>query len=513
VALKYLREEIAGDVSARRRFLREARITAQLQHPGIPPIYEVGELPDKRPFLAMKLIQGQNLDDLLKQHGASPTRWLGEFEAICQAVGYAHAEGVIHRDLKPGNVMVGAFGEVQVMDWGLAKVLVDAPVTLTQYGEEDSWGTVPPTAGKLTPDYVTASTELGRVMGTPAFMSPEQAIGAAETVDRRSDVFGLGAILCFLLTGKPPFVAPDRESARRLAAMAKLADAFARLDDCGAEPELIALAKRCLSAEKEERPADGGDLAEAVGELRREAEERARQAELDKIRAAVRAAERRGWQQLLVAVALLIAVALGAGVTRIINVYRYDADVKEAWAAAAKHRQVAEVQRDEAEQAADLERQRFQQALDAFSDLLGSTHENSDKHPATREQLEKAVARLNVVFAQKPEVASELLGLRVRALLHRKKIGDAIKTAECWASLTELSDSQRYEAARALALCAGVSKKEALGGKAIAVLSKSRESEYFKNPKRLALIEQDPDFVAIRDHPDFVKFVQSLKEK
>src|SRR5262249_23151722 len=186
-----------------------------------PPVYEVGTLSDGRPFLAMKLIQGRTLDRLLREKGPGAAPWLAVFEAICQAVGYAHSEGVIHRDLKPGNVMVGAFGEVQVMDWGLAKVLPSAPAT-GKADEDDPWATTAPDEGEPTPPPATEPTQPGRIMGTPAFMPPEQAIGAIDQIDRRSDVFGLGAVLCALLTGQPPFVAPDGESARQLSARAKL---------------------------------------------------------------------------------------------------------------------------------------------------------------------------------------------------------------------------------------------------------------------------------------------------
>ena len=126
VAVKVLLARFAFDSGTARRFADEARITAQLQHPGIPPVHDLGTLPDGRPFLAMKLIKGQTLDALLASRpepSAERGRFVAVFEHLCQAVAYAHAHGVIHRDLKPGNVMVGAFGEVQVMDWGLAKVL------------------------------------------------------------------------------------------------------------------------------------------------------------------------------------------------------------------------------------------------------------------------------------------------------------------------------------------------------------------------------------------------------
>src|SRR5262245_26662797 len=122
VALKFLNEKHDLHTLSAQRFLEEARITGQLQHPGIPAAYDVGRLADGRPYLAMKLIRGRTFAELLAERRAG-TNYLAIFEAVCQAVGYAHAHRVIHRDLKPSNVMVGAFGEVQVMDWGLAKVL------------------------------------------------------------------------------------------------------------------------------------------------------------------------------------------------------------------------------------------------------------------------------------------------------------------------------------------------------------------------------------------------------
>src|SRR5262249_21255309 len=121
VAVKLLQEQFPPDSGTAARFVEEARITAQLQHPGIPAVHHGGHLAAGRPVRAMKVIKGDTLSELLRSNASVNT--LAVFEAICQAVGYAHAHGVIHRDLKPGNVMVGAFGEVQVMDWGLAKVL------------------------------------------------------------------------------------------------------------------------------------------------------------------------------------------------------------------------------------------------------------------------------------------------------------------------------------------------------------------------------------------------------
>ncbi len=130
VAVKLLRERYAFDSSAAARFFKEAQITGQFQHPGIPAVHAASATPDGRPYLAMKLISGDMLDELLKR--GTQVNALAVFEAVCQAVGYAHAHGVFHRDLKPANVMVGGFGEVQVMDWGLAKVLGAPPRPATR---------------------------------------------------------------------------------------------------------------------------------------------------------------------------------------------------------------------------------------------------------------------------------------------------------------------------------------------------------------------------------------------
>jgi serine/threonine-protein kinase len=140
VAVKVLQEQYAPDSGTARRFADEARITGQLQHPNVPAMHDLGVLPDGRPFLAMKLIKGETLEDLLKRR-ADPAecrgRFVAAFEQVCQAVAYAHAHNVVHRDLKPANVMVGPFGEVQVMDWGLAKVLGARPRGAGRPGRDD----------------------------------------------------------------------------------------------------------------------------------------------------------------------------------------------------------------------------------------------------------------------------------------------------------------------------------------------------------------------------------------
>jgi serine/threonine protein kinase len=316
VAVKVLQERYAPDSAAVRRFADEARITGQLQHPNIPAVHDLGVLPDGRPFLAMKLIKGETLDELLK-HRSDATddrgRFLAAFERVCQAVAYAHAHDVIHRDLKPANVMVGAFGEVQVMDWGLAKVLGARPEEQT-----DSDKTTAPTMVRSLRESDELFTQAGSVLGTPAFMPPEQAAGAVSAIDRRSDVFGLGAVLAVVLTGQPPFVSDTSESTRVKAAQGDVQECFTRLDSCGADPGLVALCRRCLSPRPEDRPTDADEVAKAVAALRGAAEERARRAELDRVQAegqvreteARAAAQRQRRRTLLIASGIIVLVLL-----------------------------------------------------------------------------------------------------------------------------------------------------------------------------------------------------------
>ncbi len=298
-----------------RRFVEEAQIGGQLQHPAIVPVYEIGRLQDGRLFIAMKLVEGRTLAAFLgaRKHPTDDrARLLSVFEQVCQAMAYAHSRGVVHRDLKPANVMMGSFGEVQVMDWGLAKVLDDGDCARAEHTHEHEGGAL----AIRTLRFAAGASEsrAGSVLGTPAYMAPEQARGALETLDERADVFGLGAILCEILTGSPPYTGQTEAEAYRQAERALLGDAFRRLDECGADVELIALAKSCLAAAPKDRPSDAGAVLEQLTAYLAGVEERLHAAKLARAQAEARAALERKHRVLSVALAAsVLAVALVSG--------------------------------------------------------------------------------------------------------------------------------------------------------------------------------------------------------
>jgi len=218
----------------RRNFLKGARIQGSLQHPGIVPVSQFGEYPDGRPFVVMPLIPGETLRGLLNAVPVTSSelpQFLGVFEQVCQTMAHVHERSIIHRNIKPRNVMLGTRGEVLVVGWGHASAIDQAEPEL---------------------------------VGTPLYMPPEQA--RSQRADFRSDVFGLGGILCEILTGKPPHVCETSNDIVNRVAAGDLSTAFERLNACGTPRELVKLCKRCLSPDPADRPADGAEVARSISD-------------------------------------------------------------------------------------------------------------------------------------------------------------------------------------------------------------------------------------------------------
>ncbi len=259
VALKVIRKGVGSRSDIHKRFLREARVQGQLEHPAIVPVYDLGRDPTGTSYFTMKRVRGQTLERILERlrdgdremvEEFTPRKLMTAFVSVCQAVHFAHSRGVLHRDLKPANIMLGDFGEVYVLDWGLAR-LYSAPDDLAAPHVE------------LAPEGL-GKTAHGSIMGTPGYMSPEQIRGAMDELDERSDVYALGTILFELLTRQALHVGDTAE--RILVETLRGVDArpSKRAPELEVAPELEAICVRATALVKEERFVTARALSDAL---------------------------------------------------------------------------------------------------------------------------------------------------------------------------------------------------------------------------------------------------------
>jgi len=256
VAMKVMLPSAARSPAHIKRFLEEAQITGQLEHPNIVPVHEIGIDDESKIYFTMKLVRGENLESIIEKIAGGDAGYaqkyslgvlLQLFMKVCDAIAYAHSKGVLHRDLKPENIMVGDFGEVLVMDWGLAKVM----------GREDMHAPADASAA----DQASAlRTMEGQVMGTPSYMSPEQAQGKISELDERSDIFSLGGILYKILTYHAPYKGKNAREALEKARKRLLQPPDVRAPKNLIPPELNAICMKAMAREKNERYASAEEL-------------------------------------------------------------------------------------------------------------------------------------------------------------------------------------------------------------------------------------------------------------
>lgn len=394
VALKELRPDRADQPGIWARFLEEAKITGQLEHPGIVPIYELERGPsDQRPFYTMRFIKGRTLSAASRayhgkraagQAGTLDLRdLLGALIAVCNAVAYAHARGVVHRDLKGSNVVLGDFGEVMVLDWGLAKVVGEKA---TFPGAGSPTQSLAPVA--IEPEDSRDQTLAGQVLGTPPSMAPEQATGRLDQIDRRTDVYGLGTILYEILTSRTPFAGTDTQEI--LHKVISEAPRPPRQIVAATPPALEAVCLKALAKRPEERYDTAGDFALEIQHYLAD-EPVAAYRDPPAVRAARWTRRHRTGVGAAVAAVAMAVVCLAVAAGFLLAAYR-EADQQRA---------AANVQRDMANEQRDKAREHFLLARTAVDQFHTRVSESSELRAHGLELLRQKLLESAVDFYQK----------------------------------------------------------------------------------------------------------------
>ena len=398
LAVKMLRPEHGNNPAAVHRLQQEAILTGSLQHPGVPPVYDHGILANGTPFFSMKLVDGKTLAELLDSGTVDSSFLINVFEQIAQTLAYSHARHVVHRDIKPQNVMVGEFGEVQLMDWGMAKSLEKSTLAGNQHTSSAAVNiggieSVTETAVNSVDSSLRSfglNTRDGDVIGTPAYMSPEQARGDVASIDQRSDVFSLGALLFEILTGERIYGDKSAQDVLASAAKGELLEVGIRLQDDKIDEELRRLCQHCLQVKAQDRPASAGIVAAAIATHQANFQNRLKQVEIERRSALVQGQEQRKRLRWIVGLSSLVAVVSMVGAVA------FAWQWNKAFASAATAEQEVKTRTD----INDFLILDFLQQANPF--------EVADPDLKVREVLDRAAERIEQRFSDRPQIEAEI---------------------------------------------------------------------------------------------------------
>lgn len=430
VALKCMRSATNAESPSGRRFLQEAEITSLLEHPGIAPVHGRGKTDDGRPFYTMRFIDGETLQDATRRYHAPSAasarernvelrRLLRAFVGVCETVAYAHSRDVIHRDLKPSNVMVGPFGEVLVMDWGLAKSTRDR-VSAARSVATEPYDSVPPSDRDTPTNNLDSSIDLtiyGRAKGSPSFMSPEQARGEWDKVGPASDIYSLGSTLYYVLTGKTPY--DGRSSAEVVAKVREGVFPQPRSLNSQIDAALDAICRKAMSSLPVDRYASAKALADDVERwLADEPVSAWREPWSVRVRR---------WARRHQTFVTSSSAAFAVGVV-LLAVYGYRLDRKNDDLQQSNEREIAA--RKEAEDRKKLADERFQLALGSAAVTATDIQTKLIRSPGTRalreSLLKDAIARLEELIRK----ADETRDANRTAIGARLRLGDLYRDVE-----------------------------------------------------------------------------------
>ena len=486
LAIKLLHLELRQNEHANSRLLREALLTGKLQHPGIPPVYDHGEF-DSGAYFVMKLVEGNTLETILKdreEHG-NTERYLGLFVQIAQTLAYAHSQGVVHRDVKPHNVMVGRFGEVQLMDWGMAKQLGDdvRNEVGSNRGADDTQEIIRELDSR-TPA-MSGLTRDGDIVGTPSYMSPEQARGELELIDQRSDVFGLGAILYQILTFERLFEGKTASEVLEKCARGELEHAWAKLEAMPDRPEIVNLCRKCLCPDPSERPSDAEEVSDIVAKYLSSLQEKLQNAEVAKAQTETLRIEGQKRQRMFLGMLSIIACFALSGL--LIVTWQWSNSLKLASS------------ESKAKVLAESEAVAVNEINDFLNAIIASVQPNESGYDVTvQEAIAAIVLKLDEKFETKPRVEGSIrqtlgetyrwLGELDEAEFQHRKALDAFRRTEPMMELEELNTMDRL---------AGVLRSRRQGGD-LQEASKLRSQVLDRRMKLLG--ESHPDTIQVMNN-------------